>query len=116
MQFIFEVLLMNQIRCIDDEIEMPDWSIPNEKYQILTLTKALSNNRSIAIRLQSDKVAKTLLNPQNDRLYKPAMSDLFYMEKPQEYLDENIISDDYKPKSDKNEILARNPFRHVNKK
>lgn len=112
----FEVLLMNQIRCIDDEIEMPDWSIPNEKYQILTLTKALSNNRSIAIRLQSDKVPKTLLNPQNDRLYKPAMADLFYMEQPQDYLGENIVSDDYKPKSDKNEILARNPFRHVNKK
>ena len=98
----FEILLMNQIRAADDELEMPNWTIPNAPYQILTLSKSLSENRSISVRLQSEKIASVLKNPQNRFLHQPAISDLFYMEQPQEYLedDEDIISDEYKPKSD----------------
>ena len=97
----FEILLMNQIRALDDELELPDWwSVPDQKYQILTLSKALSNNRSIAVRLQSNKVGKALSNPQNRVIHQPAISDLYYMEKPQEYLDDDMISDDFDPDSD----------------
>ena len=96
----FEILLMNQIRAEDDDLEMPDWRNPNAKYQFLALNTSLSNNRSVTIRLQSDKIMKALISPQNRYLSKPAMIDLFYMEKPQEYLSEDIISDDFIPESD----------------
>ena len=96
----FEVLLMNQIRAAEDDIEMPDWRNPNAQYQILPLNKSLSNNRAITIRLQSDKIAKVLTSPQNRYLNRPANIDLFYMEQPQEYLSK-YISDEWQPESDK---------------
>jgi hypothetical protein len=96
----FEVLLMNQIIAADDELENPDWTVKDQGYQILTLSKALSNNPSITVRLEAAKVAKTLANPQNSRLWRPSMSDIYFMEQPQEYLDEEFISDEYRPKSE----------------
>ena len=96
----FEVLLMNQIRAFDDELEKPDWTNPGEICQILTLDKSLSNNQSITVRLQSSKVQKALANPQNRYICRPSMTDIYYMEQPQEYLDEEFISDEYTPKSD----------------
>lgn len=99
----FEVLLMNQIRAADDDLDVPDWTIPNAPYKILTLSKSLSENRSITVRLQSNKVSKALSNPQNRFISKPSMTDIYFMEHPQEYLDPNMISDEYVPKSDKEE-------------
>lgn len=96
----FEVLLMNQIRDGEDELLKPDWSLANPSYQILTLSKSLSNNQSITVRLESSKVAKALSNPQNRFICKPSMSDIYFMEQPQEYLSDEFISDEYKPKSD----------------
>lgn len=96
----FEVLLMNQIRAADDELELPDWTVPDQKYQILTLTKSLSNNRSITVRLESNKIQKALQNPQNRYINKPAMTDLFFMESPQDYLSEEFVSDEYQPEND----------------
>ena len=112
----FEVLLMNQIRAADDDIELPCWRNPNAEYQILPLNKALSNNRSITIRLQSDKIAKVLTSPQNRFLTKPANIDLFYMEQPQEYLSEEYISDEYKPMSDKDESAIEEAIIFENKR
>ena len=111
----FEILLMNQIRALDDDIEMPDWRNPNAQYQILPLNKALSNNRSVTIRLQSDKISKVLTSPQNRYLHKPANIDLFYMEQPQEYLSEQYISDEYQPESDK-DINIMEPIAFENPK
>jgi hypothetical protein len=96
----FEVLLMNQIRDGEDELLKPDWSLDNPSYQILTLSKSLSANQSITVRLESSKVAKALSNPQNRFICKPSMSDIYFMEQPQEYLSDEFISDEYKPKSD----------------
>ena len=121
----FEVLLMNQMRAFDDELEAPNWTIPNAPYQILTLSKSLSNNRSITVRLQSSKVAKALSNPQNRFISKPSMTDIYFMEQPQEYLSEEFISDEYKPKSEKESevicpITFENPklkgYRVINKR
>ena len=97
----FEVLLMNQMRDAEDELEMPDWSLANPSYQFITLKKSLSNNRSIAIRFQTNDTGGVLRSPDNDLLHKPAMIDLFYMKKPQEYLKDEFISDEFKPRSDK---------------
>ena len=96
----FEILLMNQIRAIDNELDKPDWSIPYQAYQILTLSKSLSNNPSITVRLESNKIQQALRNPQNRYIRQPAITDLFFMEQPQEYLDEDMVSDEYKPQSD----------------
>ena len=103
----FEVLLMNQIRAGDDELLKPDWSSPNPPYQILTLSKSLSNNPSITVRLESNKVQQALRNPQNRYIRQPAITDLFFMEQPQEYLSEDIISDEYQPKSDKEQNIIQ---------
>ena len=112
----FEVLLMNQIRSSEDELEKPDWTLYNPGYQILTLSKSLSNNPSITVRLESSKVAKALANPQNSRIFKPSMSDIYFMEQPQEYLDDEYISDEYKPESDVEESKYIVPFTFDNPK
>lgn len=111
----FEVLLMNQIRDGEDELLKPDWSLINPSYQILTLSKSLSNNQSITVRLESSKVARTLSNPQNRFICKPSMCDIYFMEQPQEYLDDKFVSDEYKPKSDIEEGV-RHPITFDNPK
>ncbi len=112
----FEVLLMNQMRAYDDELEKPDWTVPGAGYQILTLSRSLSNNQSITVRLQSNKVSKTLGNPQNMKLCKPAMSDIYFMEQPQVVLDDDYISDEGKPLSDRLEAEVEEPFTFANPK
>lgn len=112
----FEILLMNQIRSADDELEKPDWTLPNAQYQILTLSKSLSNNPSITVRLESSKVAKTLSNPQNSKIWRPSMSDIYFMEQPQEYLDESFISDEYRPLSEVEKSNAKQPITFDNPK
>lgn len=111
----FEILLMNQIRAADDMLDMPDWSLPNADYQILALSAALSNNRSITVALESSKVKNILLNPRNGKITKPSISDLYFMEQPQEYLDDDIISDDYIPESDIEQNITE-PITFENKK
>lgn len=99
----FEILLMNQIRALDDDLDKPRWDIPNVGYQIFTLDKSLNNNRSITVRLESNKITKVLLNPDNQRLNKPAIMDMFFMESPQNYIDPGFISDDYKIENEEEE-------------
>ena len=99
----FEILLMNQIRAADDILDVPDWTIPNVGYQILTLSKSLAENLSITVRLQNSKVQKALMNPDIGKLTKPALVDPFYMEQPQQFIGDDMISDEYKPLSDKEE-------------
>jgi hypothetical protein len=81
-----ETILSNQIRNIDNIIEMPEWEYPNEPYEIYTLSQALSNNPSVIVRLSYERVSKALYNPLTYRCSKPSFMDLFFMEKPQEYL------------------------------
>lgn len=101
----FEILLMNQIRSIDDDLDMPDWSRRNEPYKMIPLSKALSNNRSITVRLEASNISKALLNPNNDDVYRASISDLYFMEQPQEFLNKDMISDEYKPINDKEENI-----------
>lgn len=92
-----EVILSNQIRNIDNILEMPQWQYPDEPYRILTLNQALTDNPSLIIRLSYQKVSKTLFNPLTFRCNKPSFMDLFFMEKPQEYLNkEDIVKTDKK--------------------
>lgn len=112
----FMMILMSQIRAADDILSLPDWTVPNQEYQILTLSKSLSDNLSITVRLQGSKVSKALLNPDNSKLTKAAICDMFSMEQPQEFLaeeitedQENLISDDKDRREVKEPISFDNP-------
>lgn len=86
-----EVLIMNQIRDIEDILEKPNWKIPNAPYQILTTNQALTNNPNVVISLMYQKLSKTLYAPLTFRKNKPSFMDLFFMEQPQEFLYNNDI-------------------------
>ena len=88
----FEILLMNQIRAAYDILGLPDWSYPEEQYQIIALGNALTDNLSITVRLQSPKLKRNLIHPSNRRLYKSSNMDLFSMEHPQEFMSKEFKS------------------------
>lgn len=102
----FEVLLMNQIRAVDDILEMPDWTKENEDCQILTLNEALTNNRSISIRLQASKIARTITHPSNRLLHKTSNMDPYYMEKPQDFLTSEYVESTYKLKNVEKKVIS----------
>lgn len=102
----FEVLLMNQIRAFDDILELPDWTKTNENCQILTLNEALTNNRSITVRLQASKIARSLTHPSNRLLHRPSNMDPYYMEKPQEFLTEEYQVSSYKLKEVEKRVIS----------
>jgi hypothetical protein len=81
-----EIILANQIRNVDNILELPDWSYPNEPYKILTLNQALTDNPSVVVSLLYQKLSRMLYNPLTFRKNKPSFLDLFFMEKPQNYL------------------------------
>ena len=96
----FEILLMNQIRAYDDELELPDWSHEGELCQILTLNEALMNNLSISVRLQASKISRTLTHPNIGRLRKASNMDPFYMEQPQKFTTNEYRASTYKMHDD----------------
>lgn len=97
----FEVIIANQMRDPDDILEMPNWSIPNCPYKILTLGSSLTNSPSITVTLEYQKIAKTLVNPLSYNKKKPSIFDVFFMEKPQDYVvNKDMISDDYNYEED----------------
>lgn len=89
-----EVIIMNQIRAIDDVLEKPDWLIPNVEYQILTMRQALDKNPSIIVSLMNEKLEKTLYNPLSFRKKAPSFIDLFFMENPQQFITDKRLVDD----------------------
>lgn len=89
-----EVIISNQLRDADDIIEQVDWSIPNVPYTLLTLNRALLDNPSVLVSLQYQKIGKALFNPLSYRKYRASPIDLFYMERPQNFLNqkEDIVT------------------------
>jgi len=86
-----EVILSNQLRHVDDILELPEWQYPNEPCDILTLNQALLNNPSVVITLSYQRLSKTLYNPLTFRKNKPSFMDLFFIEKPSEFLNSTEI-------------------------
>jgi len=86
-----EVILSNQLRHVDDILERPEWQYPNEPCSILTLNQALLNNPSVVITLSYQRLSKTLYNPLTFRKNKPSFMDLFFIEKPSEFLNSTEI-------------------------
>lgn len=82
-------ILSNLIFDVEDDLEKPDWSIPNQEYQIFTLNQSL-NHRPITISLSYEKIDKMLYNPLTFRKHGPSFMDLFFQVKPQDMLRGNI--------------------------
>ena len=92
-----EVLLANQCRAADNILDMPNWDIPNEPYQLLGLNKALTDHPSITVSLQFEKQSKALYYPLNYKKSKANAMDLFFMTQPQDLMSVEDLDPD-KPK------------------
>lgn len=110
-----ETIIANQIRTDEkDSTEMPDWRIPNVGYKVISLNSALSNSPSITVTLEYQKIASTLVNPLSTKKRKASVFDLFFMEKPQDYIvNQNLISNEKVVEKDKN--LMRDAIVFVDK-
>ena len=84
-----EVLLSNQIReSLDDNgiLDLPHWEFEDAPYALVNLDTALKNHPSITTTLEYQKISKTLYNPLSYRKKKASQMDLFFMNKPQEFM------------------------------
>ena len=84
-----EVLLSNQIReGLDDDkiLEMPHWEFDYAEYALVNLDTALKNHPSITTTLEYQKVSKTLYNPLSYKKTSASQMDLFFMNKPQDFM------------------------------
>lgn len=88
-----EVILMNQIRSFDDVLEKPNWEFLGEQYQILTMKQALEKNPSVIISLLNEKLEKTFYSPLTYRKNAPSFVDLFFMEQPQMFINNDAMVD-----------------------
>lgn len=81
------VIISNLIRDKDDILDTPNWSVPNQtNYQILPLSAALANHPSVTISLMYQGISRMLVTPTTYKKHKPSRMDLFFMEKPQQFL------------------------------
>ena len=81
-----EVILSNQMRDPNDILSPPNWHIRNAPYKILTLGSSLNNSPSITVNLEFQRIGKTLVSPLSSKKHKPSVFDLYFMEKPQDYM------------------------------
>jgi hypothetical protein len=96
-----EIIIANQMRDPDDIMSLPNWSVPNAPYNILTLNSSLTNSPSITATLEFQKIAKTLVNPLSYKKRKPSVFDMYFMEKPQDFaVNKDMISDRYSLEED----------------
>lgn len=102
-----EVIIANQIRNPDDILSMPDWSILNVPYKILSLSSALNNSPSITVNLEFQRIGQALVSPLSTKKRKPSVFDLFFMEQPQEFvIDKSMISDEFISWKNKNNPMT----------
>lgn len=85
-----EIIIMNQIRSVDDILEKPDWDFPDQEYRILTLRQALETNPSIQVTMQYENLPRTLYKPISFRKTKPSKLDMFAHVQPQVYMAEEV--------------------------
>lgn len=113
-----EVILMNQIRSLENVLEKPNWEYPNEEYQILTMKQALDKNPSVIISLLNEKLEKMFYMPLTYKKTAPSFVDLFFMEQPQQFINNDAMVDgtveykDYSANDGINKKLV-NPIRRL---
>lgn len=88
-----EMILMNQLRNIDNILEKPDWDNTDEPYRLLTLDQALTNNPSVTITMLYKYLSRILYSPLTFKKTEPSHMDLFFMKRPQNFLtdESNIV-------------------------
>lgn len=78
-----EIILMNQIRDVEDIFGKPKWWETNPPYNIITLNEALTNNPSVLVSLSYQKIKRMFYNPLTFKKHGASFIDLFFMERPQ---------------------------------
>jgi hypothetical protein len=102
----YEIIIAAQMRDAYDKLVFPDWTDPNVQYQILTLSKSLTDNPSFTTSAQYQKIAQMIWKPITYIKTKPAMNDLYFMIQPQEYIHSaGLIADTTDIKSDREENI-----------
>jgi hypothetical protein len=81
-----EVVIANQMRSGEDILEWPDWTDETASYQILTLSKSLTDNPCVSISLQFQKIAQQLYKPITYIKKRASSADLYFMIQPQSYI------------------------------
>ena len=81
-----EVILSNQIRSSEDDLDTVDWGIVDPPYKVLTLKQSLKKHPSITTSLSYREISRQFADPLTYRKRKPSFMDLFFMLKPQEFL------------------------------
>ncbi len=89
-----EVILANQVVDADNILKKPNWNNPNAVYKMLTLNQALTNNSSVIISLLYKDLQKVLYNPLTFSKHAPSFFDLFFCEQPQNYMSDELLTDD----------------------
>lgn len=100
-----EVLLANQIVDPNNVLSKVNWTIPNAQYRLITLNQSLTNNPSIIISLLYQDIQKVLYNPLSFSKRGPSFFDLFYMEKPQIYISDDLLIEDTDIKEQETSVL-----------
>ena len=83
-----EVILMNQVRDVDDIFGKPHWWETNPPYNIITLNEALTNNPSVVISMSYQKIKRQFYNPLTFKKHGASFMDLFFMERPQRVIND----------------------------
>ena len=89
-----EVILSNQVVSEDNILKKPNWNDPNAKHKMITLNQALVNNPSVITSLLYKDLHKTLYNPLTFSKNAPSFFDLFFCEQPQNYMNDDLLTDD----------------------
>lgn len=87
-----EVMLSNQIVDKNNILKKPDWKNHTVEYDLLTLNRSLSNNPSVIISWLYKDLGRVLYHPLTFEKNAPSFLDLFFMEKPQEYMEEGLLT------------------------
>lgn len=100
-----ETIIANQIRDPEDYTTMPNWGIKDVPYKLLGLNSALTNSPSITTTLEFQRIANTLVSPLSTKKRKASVFDLFFMEKPQDFIvNQDFISDKVQESKDEKMI------------
>jgi hypothetical protein len=89
-----EVILSNQIVDPTNILKKPNWNDPRAQYRMFTLNQALTNNPSVIISLLYKDLHRVLYNPLTFTKNAPSFFDLFFCEQPQNYMSDDILTDD----------------------
>ena len=108
-----EVLIANQIRSIDSNLEYPDWGVENQECQILTLNSSLAESPYLTTRLLYNKLHKVLITPSTFQVDKPSVNDVFAMVNPIKYLNSDPSEIDTTSSRDVDEETATKARRKV---